>query len=135
MVQSLTLLSNYYRLRMSYAHRASRAGDQDTATSVASVAPPGATARSFAASVTIPEPLLLCEATYNFGRAFHQLSLTHLACHFYDACLAIDVAHVDACMQAFNVQREAAHNFILLLERSNNVLKIDELIHKYLTYD
>lgn len=97
----------------------------------------------------LPARVIERETLYNLGRACHQLNITHMAMHLYQACLDVKLpegalAHVDATHslstsqvvfeRVLNVQREAAYNYALLLRKAGEQRKAMEITLQYLSY-
>lgn len=113
------------------------------------------------APLPLPAFLVEREVWYNLGRAAHQLSLLGTAVDCYERCLAISVpegsrnsAAVGADASAvssvsssavqssrealhtttLNVQRDAAHNLVLILRGSGNEARALEVMMSHLCY-
>lgn len=80
------------------------------------------------------------EAFFNFGRAFHELDLFHLAMNQYEQALSLvdefpDLLDVSDNELRLNVTRQAAFNLSLLYKKSKAPELALELMTKYLMFD
>ena len=71
------------------------------------------------------------EATYNLGRAAHQLGLLHVAVPLYERALAAKAPHDSSIA---NLQREAAHNLVLIYRSTGAVIMARHVMQEHLTF-
>uniref|UniRef100_A0A3Q4AG37 Uncharacterized protein n=1 Tax=Mola mola TaxID=94237 RepID=A0A3Q4AG37_MOLML len=72
------------------------------------------------------------ESLYNLGRALHQLGLTHLAIHYYQAALKLPVQTLEVYDQV-DLRREIAFNLSLIYQTSGNVEMARQIISTHCT--
>ncbi|CAB3362321.1 Hypothetical predicted protein [Cloeon dipterum] len=70
------------------------------------------------------------EVLYNMGRAMHQLSILHLAVHYYKLAL-----NTKAMCPEFDLSRECAYNLALIYTASGNSPMARLLYQKYLVFE
>ncbi|XP_065340200.1 general transcription factor 3C polypeptide 3 [Cloeon dipterum] len=70
------------------------------------------------------------EVFYNMGRAMHQLSILHLAVHYYKLAL-----NTKAMCPEFDLSRECAYNLALIYTSSGNSPMARRLYQKYLVFE
>eukprot|EP00123_Amoebidium_parasiticum_P006302 comp17287_c0_seq1/m.16404 comp17287_c0_seq1/g.16404 ORF comp17287_c0_seq1/g.16404 comp17287_c0_seq1/m.16404 type:complete len:997 (-) comp17287_c0_seq1:391-3381(-) len=74
------------------------------------------------------------EASYNLGRAFHQLGLVHLAVPYYEKVLSEGTPHGNEEEEGVEgLQREAAYNLSLIYRASGNSSLARRLLWQYCT--
>jgi tetratricopeptide (TPR) repeat protein len=88
----------------------------------------------------LSEPAKRQEAFYNFGRAFHEIDLPHLAMDQYEQALSMvddypDLLDVSSSETKLNVTRQAAFNLSLLYKKSKAPELALEVITKYLMFE
>jgi general transcription factor 3C polypeptide 3 (transcription factor C subunit 4) len=93
--------------------------------------------------------LLAQEASFNMGRAYHQLNLLHLAVPYYEQTLRLAVAHDKAAARAARggaaaagassgaiagLEREAAYNLFLIYRSQKGSQRLArEILRQHLT--
>jgi hypothetical protein len=83
--------------------------------------------------VYINEHSLEQEFYYNFGRFYHDLRLFHLAVHFYKKSLELaDKYPLILQNNGLDVTQESAHNYVLILKKSESFDLALEVMKKYL---
>ncbi|KAI5090218.1 general transcription factor 3C polypeptide 3, partial [Silurus meridionalis] len=72
------------------------------------------------------------ESLYNLGRALHQLSLTHLAIHYYQKALSLPPLKLEGIDDdQVDLRREIAFNLSLIYQSSGNKEMARYYIHTY----
>jgi len=71
------------------------------------------------------------EVLYNFGHAFQDLKLNHIALKCYTEALEL-VDENPLMLTKMNVTRETAHNLVLILKQSESFDLCEEIMRKYL---
>ncbi|MCJ8747730.1 hypothetical protein PDJAM_G00156720 [Pangasius djambal] len=72
------------------------------------------------------------ESLYNLGRALHQLSLTHLAIHYYQKALSLPPLKLEGIEDdQVDLRREIAFNLSLIYQASGNKEMARYYIHTY----
>eukprot|EP01094_Clydonella_sp_ATCC50884_P005311 TRINITY_DN1423_c0_g1_i2.p1 TRINITY_DN1423_c0_g1~~TRINITY_DN1423_c0_g1_i2.p1 ORF type:complete len:111 (-),score=36.69 TRINITY_DN1423_c0_g1_i2:490-822(-) len=77
-------------------------------------------------------------ASYNVGRAFHQLDLTHFAIPYYEKALAgagpaLNDEHYELRQSEHVIMRRfAAHNLMLIYKASGQEDRAREILYEYL---
>ena len=71
------------------------------------------------------------EVLYNFGHAFQDLKLNHIALKCYNEALEL-VDENPLMLTKMNVTRETAHNLVLILKQSESFELCEEIMRKYL---
>ncbi|KAM9454601.1 general transcription factor 3C polypeptide 3 [Clarias gariepinus] len=72
------------------------------------------------------------ESLYNLGRALHQLSLTHLAIHYYQKALSMPPLRLEGIEDDhIDLRREIAYNLSLIYQASGNIEMARYYIHTY----
>lgn len=71
------------------------------------------------------------EVLYNFGHAFQDLKLNHIAVKCYSEALQL-VDDNPLMLTKMNVMRETAHNLVLILKQSESYDLCEEIMRKYL---
>ncbi|KAF4074934.1 hypothetical protein AMELA_G00228980 [Ameiurus melas] len=72
------------------------------------------------------------ESLYNLGRALHQLSLTHLAIHYYQKALSLPPLKLEGIEDdQVDLRREIAFNLSLIYQASGNQEMARYYIHTY----
>ncbi|KAK3510992.1 hypothetical protein QTP70_027843, partial [Hemibagrus guttatus] len=72
------------------------------------------------------------ESLYNLGRALHQLSLTHLAIHYYQKALSLPPVQLEGIEDdQVDLRREIAFNLSIIYQASGNKEMARYYIHTY----
>ncbi|KAG7315610.1 hypothetical protein KOW79_020476 [Hemibagrus wyckioides] len=72
------------------------------------------------------------ESLYNLGRALHQLSLAHLAIHYYQKALSLPPVKLEGIEDdQVDLRREIAFNLSLIYQASGNMEMARYYIHTY----